>query len=212
MSQVINYKIILVGDPSAGKTCLFKKLGTGRFSYNNISTLGIDRRTFDIEIIDNKKEKKMIKVTLLDTAGQERYRSLAKSYIKSSQGIFLMYDVQDRNSFNNVEIWFDIITENLGNIKDSKYVVILIGNKSDLIDNYHNERAVTEEDAKMLCEKLNLIWGGEITVKDMSQDELKKFLQSYVKQIYDKVGDLKQKEVKLDKNNKSKKRNIFVEL
>ena len=209
MSQEINYKIILAGNSGIGKTSLFKKLTTGIFLDKNFSTIGLTNRTLNIEITDNKKEKKMINVNLYDTAGQERYRAITSIYLKSSQGILLIYEISDRTSFLSIESWINSITEHLGNIKDSKYVVILIGNKIDLANKDNQKREVTEEEAKIICEKFDLIWGGEISVRDISCEELNELFQSYVKQIYDKVGEMEPKEEKLKKIVKNKKKIKF---
>ena len=69
----LTYKLILIGDSSVGKTCIFKKINTGEFSEKSISTIGMDRRTliFDIKIKENNEEiTKKCQVHLWDTAGQ----------------------------------------------------------------------------------------------------------------------------------------------
>ena len=184
ISQPICYKIILIGNSSIGKTSFFKKLSTGEFHEKNISTIGLDRRTFDIDIITDKKEKKSFNIKLFDTAGQERFRAITTSYYKGSQGALLIYDISNRNTFDNVETWVNSINETLNNINNSKCVIILIGNKSDLIDSDDKKREVTEEEAKIVCEKFNLIWDGEISVKNIEYEEIRKLFETYVKQIY----------------------------
>ena len=84
----IEYKLILLGDSTVGKTCLFKKITKGTFSEKNISTIGMDKKTLQIEIDiseDKKpKQKKLITICLLDTAGQEKFQTITKSYIKGA--------------------------------------------------------------------------------------------------------------------------------
>ena len=90
------YKIILVGNSTVGKTTLFKKLSSGVFNKLNIATLGIDIKTLDYEINveENGQEvKKFIKIQLYDTAGQERYLSNTKSYFKRTNGVVLLYNM-----------------------------------------------------------------------------------------------------------------------
>ena len=196
ISQPIHYKIILIGNSSIGKTSFFRKLTTGEFHERNISTIGLDKRTFNVDIINDKEEKKSIDVSLFDTAGQERFRAITQSYYKGSQGALLIYDISDRSTFDSVEMWVNSLNETLNNDTNSKCVIILIGNKSDKINNDNGKREVTEEEAKAVCEKFNLVWGGEISIKNIEHEEFIKLFQSYVKQIYDIIGEIKRPEVK----------------
>ena len=191
ISQPIYYKIILIGNSSIGKTSFFRKLTTGEFHERNISTIGLDKRTFNVDIINDKEEKKSIDVSLFDTAGQERFRAITQSYYKGSQGALLIYDISDRSTFDSVEMWVNSLNETLNNVTNSKCVIILIGNKSDKINIDDGKREVTEDEAKEVCEKLNLIWGGEISIKNIGHEEFMKLFQSYVKQIYDIIGEIK---------------------
>ena len=75
-------------------------------------------------------------------------------------------------TFKNVETWNENIQESLGNVFKSKYVIILIGNKIDLIGVDDFKREVEEEEAKYICEKHNLIWGGEISLKTINMSDL----------------------------------------
>ena len=205
--QKIEYKVILIGNSAVGKTSLFKKLTTGQFSEKNISTIGMDKKTLEVEIESNGK--KPVEISLVDTAGQERFRAITKNYFKESDGVLLLYDVTNIESFKNVEIWIESIHESLGNHKDSKYVIFLIGNKIDLIGVDGKERMVTEEEAKNICQEKDLVWGGECSVKNIEFSELQEKFQNYVKVIYDKVGEkivTTQVVKKMDNYKKKKKR------
>ena len=184
-SKIINYKIILIGNSGVGKTSLFRKLSTGEFIAKNISTIGIDKKTLDYTI-NIQNEKKNFNISLFDTAGQEKFRAVTKSYYKESEGILLMYDITDKKSFDNVEMWINSIRESIGN--NSNVVIFLIGNKLDLIGNEGKEREVTEEEAKDACEKFNMIWGKELSTKDIQMNDLKNMFEEYVKNIFEKVG------------------------
>ena len=186
----IEYKVVLIGNSNVGKTSLFKKISTKAFSEKNISTIGMDKKTLQFEL-DINGAKKEFTISLVDTAGQERYRSITKSFFKESDGILLLYDVTDKDSFKNVGTWIDSIQEVIGSHKDSKYVIILIGNKIDLIGVDGRERAVEEEEAKNACKEKNLIWGGECSVKTIEFSNLEEKFKTYVKSIYDKVGEKK---------------------
>ena len=206
----IEYKVILIGNTAVGKTSLFKKLTSGQFSEKNISTIGMDKKSLQVEImatVNDIQVKKNVEISLVDTAGQERFRAITKSYFKESDGILLLYDVTNKESFKNVETWIKSIHESLGNHQNSKYIIILIGNKIDLIGVEGKEREVSTEEGENTCKEKDLVWGGECSVKNIEFDELEKKFQGYVKLIYDKVGEkvTKQNSKNLDQYRKKKK-------
>jgi small GTP-binding protein len=214
MSSSIEYKVVLIGNSAVGKTSLFKKLTTGEFSEKNISTIGMDKKTLNLEIEVNENNTpvtKKVNISLVDTAGQERFRSITKNYFKESDGILLLYDVTSKESFKNVENWIDSIHDSIGNHKNSKYIIILIGNKIDLIGVDEYEREVTEEEAESACNEKSLIWGGETSVKNIEMKDLENLFKNYVKMIYDKVGEkiVKQQVTKKMDGYKKKKKKIF---
>ena len=148
----ITYKIIMIGDSTVGKTCLFRKLTTGVYSDKNITSIGIDRKTFplNVKIIENEEEKdRNFSIQLWDTAGQERFRAITKGYIKDSQGLLLMYDITNKDSFDNIEKWITSIQDLFGKDddkeNDEKFLIFLIGNKKDL-----------EEEGIMVMNMLNM--------------------------------------------------------
>ena len=100
----------------------------------NIPTIGIDMKTINQKLEVNKKgkiqEREFI-IKLYDTGGQEKYSAITKSYYKGSDGILLIYDITNRSSFDSIQMWIDTIKSNF---KDTKYSIILIGNKLDLIE------------------------------------------------------------------------------
>ena len=190
-NEKINYKVILLGNSGVGKTSLFKKLVTGEFYEKNISTIGMDKRTLQVEIEVKEKNKtvtKAIDISLVDTAGQERFKSITKNYYKESDGILIIYDITSKETFLNVKNWINSIYESLGNHENSKYIIILIGNKIDLIGVDEKVREVSEEEAMKICEENNLLWGGECSAKTNSDSELLELIKGYVKEIYKKVG------------------------
>ena len=207
----IDYKVVLIGNSGVGKTSLFKKITTGQFSEKNISTIGMDKKTLSLEIEvnqDNQIVKKEVNVSLVDTAGEERFRSITKNYFKESDGILLLYDVTNKETFKNVEGWIDSIHESLGNHNNSKYLIFLIGNKTDLIGVDDYQRDVQEEEGRTKCEEKSLVWGGETSVKNIELTELKDLFKDYVKKIYDKVGEkivTKQVTKKMDSYKKKRK-------
>ena len=180
-SNRIVYKMIIIGDSSVGKTCIFKKITSGVFIEKSISTIGMDRRTLTFTIEGNKE----IDIQLWDTAGQERFRSITTSYYKASQGLILMYDITKRESFDNVGNWIENVKDSL---EDTEYLIVLLGNKLDLAQAKPESREVTSEEAENYCKEKNIYWGGECSAKDFTEEQLKEIFTKYTYEIYKKVG------------------------
>ena len=214
----INYKIILVGNSGIGKETFFQKITKSENTEKNRSTIGVEKRTIYLEVnINNKdeiEETKKFQISLFDTEGQEKFRAITFNYYKGSDGIIFLYDITERNSFGNVEEWIDNINKEM-NIEESKneHAFILIGNNLDKIKNDGNLRKVTEEEARSKCDKYGLIWGGELSIKDMSYDEIIHIFKGYVKEIYKRVGEHPPKYDQTSKNTtikKMKKKNCLI--
>ena len=187
----IEYKLILLGDTSVGKTCLFKKLTTGIFMDKNVSTVGIDRRTItvDVDVEENNKivTKKII-LNIIDTAGQERFKAITKTYYKGSDGAVLLYDITEKKSFEHINAWIESIKTSASDIDYSKYSVLLLGSKIDLVESGKKEREVDIEDAKSKCDDFKLEWGGECSNKDFTQEKYIEIFKDFVKIIYKRIG------------------------
>ena len=212
----INYKFILFGNTGVGKSSIFRYLSSGCFKADTISTIGVDKKTlyysYEIEELQKKKKIKRVKkdftISLFDTSGQERYRAITRNYYKSAEGILLLYDITNRSSFESVESWIEQIKSSISGKLQSDYLIILIGNKLDLVKENITERKVTEKEAKDICNKYDIIWGEEQSIKDIKFEELNKLFERYVKLVYNIVGDKnkkKQKEIKVDKYKKKRK-------
>ena len=133
----IIYQFAFLGDSEVGKTAIFRKMLTGKFSPNMVSTIGVDKKTITYKNlnVENKgnKYKKNFEISIFDTAGQEKFRAMTKNYIKNSDGIILIYDITYRKSFEHIGKWLESILEILSDWKNSDYLIIILGNKLDLI-------------------------------------------------------------------------------
>ena len=185
------YKMILVGNSTIGKTTLFKKLTKDIFNENNISTIGIDKKIleYEINIKENEKEvKKNIRISLYDTAGQERFLSSTKSYFKRANGVILLYSIIDKRSFDNLSKWLNEVKEVLDNHEKDKYLIFLIGTKYDIVKDDEDKRQVTVNEASEFCDKNNLLWYGEYSSKDTSQETFNNLFAEFGKKLYEKIG------------------------
>ena len=101
------FKLLIIGESGVGKTCLLLRFTDDLFTSNHLTTIGID---FKIKIIN--LDNKLIKLQIWDTAGEERFRTITKTYYKGAHGIILTYDVTDINSFKNIRNWIKQIKQN----------------------------------------------------------------------------------------------------
>ena len=138
--ELTSVKVGILGDGRVGKTAICNSFTGIQFSEETSITIGSAK--FDKRL--NVAEGKEIKLVIWDTAGQERFRSAAFKTIRAVQGIALVFAINDRKSFENVETWLSEINENMDNP-----CLILLGNKSDL----EKDRKVTEEEIKQFCQK-----------------------------------------------------------
>ena len=122
--------IIMVGDTSVGKSTLMKKFISGQFSDSLAPTLGIELYKKEITI-----DEKQYLYRIWDTCGQERFRSLSKSYFRNSDGIMLLFDLNSQSSFDNLNSWFISIKESGA----EDIPLILVGTKCDLYNNITEE-------------------------------------------------------------------------
>ena len=126
MKKILEIKIITLGNFSVGKTSFIYKYIDDYFSFNYISTLGVDFKQKEIIL----KNGKNVILRIFDTAGQERFRAGSVNYIKHSDGVILIYDIGNINSFKSLNDWMETIRE----IGIEKLPVILVGNKCDISD------------------------------------------------------------------------------
>ena len=205
----LEYKIILLGDTSVGKTCLFKRITVDVFKEKSVSTIGIDKKTFklkcDLTGKDGDTSTKIVDVILTDTAGQERYRAMTKTYYKSSEAALILYDITKKNTFENINDWIQSInTSTL--IDKKKYVIFVMGTKIDLVESGKREREVTEEEAIEMCQKNKVEWGGECSNKEYSLEKLKGIFKGFIQILYEKFGDQKNEQASVVLSNIKKKR------
>ena len=137
-------KIILLGESGVGKTNLIQVALDQPFQKEKISTLISSYYESEI-IIQNKKYV----YTLWDTAGQEVYRSLNKSFIKDSKIVILVFAINNRKSFEEIDYWMNSVKESL---EENKYIMALVANKSDLFD----EQEIPDEEIMKKGKELNI--------------------------------------------------------
>ena len=198
------FKVSLIGDSSTGKTSILLRFIDDYFTEDTKSTIGVDFKLVSLEL----EPKIYAKMQIWDTCGSERFKSLTSSFIKTCSAFILIFDLTRKNTFHNIDHWIKIIKENT-----SPKFMILIGNKSDLI----NERNIDKEIILDYCEK-NLFNYMEISAKNNLNIE--KLFKEVAYQLYNDIkksekndiknigykGNFSDIQVKLDDNNPSQKK------
>ena len=138
-----SFKIILIGDSTVGKSAFFNRFFKNEFDTNFMSTFGIVELSKNIVIYEN-----IYKIQLWDTAGQERFRSIPQKYFEKADGIILIYDITNEDSFDNIISWVKDIQKS----RNENVIIYLIGNKIDLIE----ERKISNESGKKIAIDQNM--------------------------------------------------------
>lgn len=140
------FKLLIIGDAGVGKSALLLRFADHTFTSAYINTIGVD---FKIRTVDFDGQK--IKLQIWDTAGQERFRTITATYYRGTHGVIVVYDVTDRDSFENVRRWMAEIDNNCDTSQNSVNRV-LVGNKIDMV----NEIVVSKEEADSYAAGLNV--------------------------------------------------------
>ena len=117
------FKLLLIGDSGVGKSCLLLRYADNVWEDRYISTLGVDFKIRTLEV-----NKKIIRLQIWDTSGQERFHTITSSYYRGSHAILVMYDITDETTFNNVKTWMIEIEH----YAKEDVVKVLVGCKCDL--------------------------------------------------------------------------------
>ena len=145
MSAKYILKLLTLGESQVGKSSILFRYSDNKFLLTKAATIGIDMKS---KIIKSGTEK--IKVSIYDTAGQERFRSIIKNYYKGANGVLLVYDITKRDTFKKLDFWLEDLKNNSDDIDN--LFIFLVGNKSDLEEN----REVSLEEANEFAKSKKL--------------------------------------------------------
>ena len=135
MSAKYIIKILTLGDTMVGKSSIVLRFSEDKFDDNQFATIGIDFKTKYIKVRDAS-----VKVLIWDTAGQEKFRNIAKQYYKGANGVLLIYDVTNKKSFERIAYWMNELKDNN---QINELDICLVGNKIDL-----EGRVITREEGE----------------------------------------------------------------
>lgn len=139
------YKYIIIGSTGVGKSCLLLQFTDKRFQPVHDLTIGVEFGARMIEIGD-----KQIKLQIWDTAGQESFRSITRSYYRGAAGCLLVYDITRRETFNHLTTWLEDARQH----SNPNMTIMLIGNKCDL----ESRRAVSKAEGEQFARENGLVF------------------------------------------------------
>ncbi len=218
MTQPWNYiaKLVCIGDSATGKSSLTIRLCEGRFSALHDVTIGVEfgsrivpvgppansslsasaSTTSGLPASNPAQVQKKMKLSLWDTAGQETYKSITRSYFRGASGALLVFDITRRETFEHATSWL----HDLRQIAEEGIVVILVGNKSDLANSStvsrgsanaaqglvsENKRAVTVPEAEEWCRKNGVMRYVETSAK--SGEGVERAFLEVAERIYENI-------------------------
>jgi len=143
--QIPKISLVVIGDTGVGKSCLLLQFVDRRFSSVHDLTIGVD---FGSRIIELAGEK--VKLQIWDTAGQESFRSIARSYYRDASGALLVFDVTRRDTFLHLSRWL----EEAKQFANANICITLVGNKADVT----TKRVITRTEAQQFADENGLTY------------------------------------------------------
>lgn len=172
--DAVEIKTILVGMSGTGKTNIINAITGQKFEENKFTT---STSSFVDKYMTVKNKK--YRLEIWDTAGQEKFRSLTKIFIKDSKIVIFVYDITTRASFEEIDFWVSTVKDIL---KEDKIVYGLAGNKKDLFQN----EAVEEEEGEKKAQEIGALF--KLTSAKTGQG-INEFIQSLLEEYVKKIGD-----------------------
>ena len=160
MSHNYVVKLILLGDPGTGKTSLLHRFIDNAFLEKHETTIGVD---FQAKTVFSSSGN-LLRLHLWDTAGQEHFRSIVSAYYRCIAAALIVYDVTNRESFENLDHWLTELREKNSSLKELP--IIILGNKTD-----EKDRKVSFEEAYNYAKKYNVRYSDISVKKNIGVDE-----------------------------------------
>ncbi len=162
-----------MGDAGVGKTHIISRYIKGTLPKTHFPTIGVEFATRNVPL----QSGGIVKAQIWDTAGQERYQAITAAHYKRARGAMIVYDVTKLSSFNNVKKWMDALTTHAG----QGLVIMLVGNKLDLVTGNPKERKVPRELAEKFAKDHNLLFDEASAVSNV---KIKESFEQLMEAIY----------------------------
>ncbi|KAF4700879.1 Protein transport protein Sec24D [Perkinsus olseni] len=165
--------VVLVGDATVGKTHLLSRYIKGTLPRAPTATIGVEFATRTVPLAVGGT----VKAQIWDTAGQERYRAITSAHYRRAVGALLVYDVTRRNTFLNCSKWMEELRQNA----EPDIVILLVGNKIDLVEKDPSTRQVTTEEATAFAKENGLFFAEASAVSSVN---VKFIFEKLLQEIY----------------------------
>ena len=182
--EIQEIKVILLGETAVGKTSIIKRYYDDTFDTNEVTTISMSYVDKIIEL--NKKKYKLI---IWNTIGQEKYRSISKLFLTEAKIVILVYCIDKKDTFENLDFWYNLYKEELGD----EAILGIAGNKADLL----LEQVVPYQEGEKFANERGAIFA-EISAKE-NKVTINNFMNDLVKAYI-----AKNKGEKINNNNKVK--------
>ena len=150
--EIQEIKVILLGETAVGKTSIIKRYYDDTFDTNEVTTISMSYVDKIIEL--NKIKYKLI---IWDTIGQEKYRSISKLFLTEAKIVILVYCIDKKDTFENLDFWYNLYKEELGD----EAILGIAGNKADLL----MEQVVSYQEGEKFANERGAIFA-EISAKE----------------------------------------------
>ena len=186
-------KMILVGSSGVGKTNLINSLIDEKFQAITLATSSSTYVVKKIMIND-----KLYEVEIWDTAGQEKFYSLTKIFIRGAKLVICVYDITQRKTFEEIDHWINTVNE----VLEEKPVIGLAGNKKDL----YLKEEVNNEEGNEKAKEIGAIFRLTSAKEGFGISDLfEELMYEYIKKV--ESGEIKpHKSYNLEKGNTNKKK------
>ena len=188
------FKYILIGDVSVGKTNLLMRFTQNKFTEDYEGTIGVEFGTKTVKI-----KQKEYHIQIWDTAGSEQFRPITRSYYKNSVCAFVVYDISNRESFQNISQWIEDVQDN----SPKTITFVLIGNKIDLVD----IRQVSYEEGEEFAIRKGFLFGETSAKTGENVDAIfMKSAESIIRKMDENIYNLDSESCGIVRGDKEKKK------
>jgi len=192
-SQVKEFKILLIGDVSVGKTSFLTRYIRNVVNRAERSTVGVEYLTKNFVL----KDGTVAKAKLWDTAGSEKYLALTTAHYRGSHGALLFFDLTDRSTFDHLSFWLKAIEDHA----EKETMIMVIGNKYDLVQDNDDKRKVTRKEAEDFAKKCGLMYN-ETSAK--TGHNVKEAFEDFIETIHEAQKSYNEDEIRQHEEDKLK--------
>ena len=179
--------MVLVGDAGVGKTHIISRYIKGTLPKVHYPTIGVEFATRNVPL----KSGGIVKAQIWDTAGQERYQAITAAHYKRARGAIIVYDITKLSTFNNVKKWIDALKANA----EPDLVIMLVGNKLDLVSGNPKERKVIREVAEKFAIDHKMLFDETSAVSNV---KVKEAFEVLMEAIYNEQSKVTGKRAEID--------------